>query len=149
MTPLSAASRGATAHASTAIHFVFMKISPFDRVPVFLIIVVGRRPAVDGKILRSHERETIPMGKVFGGRNWPKKPAESRLQPGLAAPQSRPIIIGRRLPTCPTKSSLREWIAVQAEGFPPHRATLGTLCQVSMEIKRASTAFGDTSWRYA
>src|SRR5580692_8881441 len=53
---------------------------------------------------RSYERVTIPAGTSFAGRNrkghrW-KKPAESRLQRGLAAPQSRP--------TCPTVSGERE-----------------------------------------
>jgi hypothetical protein len=42
---------------------------------------------------RLHERESIPHGNVSCGRNrrahrW-KKPAKSRLQPGLAAPQKR------------------------------------------------------------
>jgi hypothetical protein len=40
---------------------------------------------------RSHERGTVPAGNVSGGRNRRivrrREPAESRLQPGLAAPQ--------------------------------------------------------------
>ena len=46
-------------------------------------------------ISRSHERQTIPGGNVSCGRNRPtarrREPPERRLQPGLAAPQSRPI----------------------------------------------------------
>src|SRR5580692_6966761 len=44
---------------------------------------------------RSHERQTIRGGSVSCGRNLRrairKEPAESRLQPGLTAPQSRRV----------------------------------------------------------
>ena len=48
-----------------------------------------------GNEARSRERQTVPSGaSLAGGRNrriaGRREPAESRLQPGLAAPQSRP-----------------------------------------------------------
>jgi hypothetical protein len=49
----------------------------------------------------SHERQMVPGGNVYCGRNRPiarrREPAESRLQPGLAAPQSRPVAAVRHL----------------------------------------------------
>ena len=66
-----------------------------------------------------HMSEDNPFGSVSYGRNRRdarrREPAESRLQPGLAAPQSRPICQSAAgLPTRPTKCFRT---SAQVEGF--------------------------------